>query len=268
MGGPEPNKYKKREEQHKQAENNDGHSEGRDATLKMLQSVRDSQNQPSSQLGDGSDYVTRGNMQHLGSHQSGYEFGNYGPGGPRSESGSSVTSGSSIFGGGGSIGGQFDGPKDSQPPNANVGNLELGARIWLATRSVSLTQSQSYHAIQHTFHLSHRRYIRLLSVASRWEVSLVDASIRLSQDAADRVLTVSIRFIFHNRRPSHISIFSFFFHQISNTSILSPPFPIAYTLSISFQIPTTHSLLFLPTSLIHTHHFHTAHHGTPHLPRL
>ncbi|KAE9972193.1 hypothetical protein BLS_004152 [Venturia inaequalis] len=134
MGGPEHNKYQKSDEQRKQDGQNDDRTGGRDATLQMLQSVRASQKQPPSQLGGGSDYVTRGNLQHLGSHQSGYGFSGYGPGGPRSESGSSMTSSSSIFGGGGSMGGQFDGPMDSRPSNANVGNLELGARIWFTTR--------------------------------------------------------------------------------------------------------------------------------------
>ncbi|TID14020.1 hypothetical protein E6O75_ATG07252 [Venturia nashicola] len=185
MGGPEPNKYQKREERRKEAEQSNGRSGGRDATLQKLPSVRDSQNQRSSQLGSGSDHVIRGNLQHLGSQQSGYGFGGYGPGGPRSESGSSMTSSSSIFGGGGSIGGQFDGPKDSRPSDVNVGNLELGARIWFTTRSSSIYIHTSVH------------------ITSASSQSLRDGESRSlthrsgsSQDAADQVLAVSIRLDF------------------------------------------------------------------------
>ncbi|QDS71257.1 hypothetical protein FKW77_000562 [Venturia effusa] len=137
MGGPERNKYQKREEVRKQAESeqqSDGHSSRDPATLQIMKSVRASQTQAPSQFSAGVDYISRGSLQHLGSTQSGYGFKGYGPGGPRSESGSSMSSGSSVFGAGGSIGGQFDGPKDARPSQVNIGNLELGARIWFNTR--------------------------------------------------------------------------------------------------------------------------------------
>jgi hypothetical protein len=78
-------------------------------------------------------------------------FSRYGPGGPRSESG--FSSCSSRFTPAQSISG-YDGPKDARPAQANVGNLELGARIWFTTRSVSFPDLSPYHFVRQAIHTS------------------------------------------------------------------------------------------------------------------
>lgn len=169
MGGPERNKYQKSEEHRKQAESEQQNKQRSRATdLQQLEKFqhRTSYGGPP----DGSEYAFRGNYQHLGPKDTGLGFSSYGPGGPRSESGASMSSTSSRFTRPDSIAG-FDGPKDTRPSQVNVGNLELGARIWFNTRGVSLfpTPSVLSRCIAQ-MHPSSPRYIRFIT-PSRFEMA-------------------------------------------------------------------------------------------------
>lgn len=251
MGGPERNKYQKREEQRKQAEADQNNSRRDPATLQLIQSVRASQNQPPSQLGAGSDYVTRGNLQHLGSRQSGYNFSGYGPGGPRSESGSSMSSGSSIFGAGGSIGGQFDGPKDARPSNVNVGNLELGARIWFATRGVSLSQPQPISCHNSHPHSTHP-FMLHPPPPSRFEMARLVRR-RICPMRRPEYSPSSSASTFHKRRASHSSVFSFLVHQLPTQASYHCPSPLhTHCPSSSSFYLFIHCYSYLHHSFIHT----------------
>jgi hypothetical protein len=101
----------------------------------------------------------------------------YGPGGPRSESGSSSCS--SRFTPVQSISG-YDGPKDARPSQANVGNLELGARIWFTTRGVSFPKLNPRHVARRscTLLITTSKHLPLLLVTSATSHSLRDGHAR------------------------------------------------------------------------------------------
>src|ERR1700712_151046 len=126
MGGPQRQKYQCDEQLRRQAAETQA-SQSRQQHLQQLQRFAPP---PSNSYNGNAQQPNRGNAPTAYFSAPCNSYSAYGPGGPRSESGSSTCS--SRFTPAGSISG-FDGPKDARPAQVNVGNLELGARIWFDT---------------------------------------------------------------------------------------------------------------------------------------